>query len=75
MSDDEHATHRDLKDDRDLEVPDEQSVRGELKALRSELSDVRSRLRQVEDVQAIQNLNLMCGLEETAGLLYPGANP
>jgi N-acetyl-gamma-glutamyl-phosphate reductase len=25
--------------------------------------------------QAIQNLNLMCGLEETAGLLYPGANP
>ena len=25
--------------------------------------------------QAIQNLNLMCGLEETAGLLFPGANP
>lgn len=25
--------------------------------------------------QAIQNLNLMCGLEETTGLLYPGANP
>ncbi len=24
--------------------------------------------------QAIQNLNLMCGLEETAGLRYPGAN-
>jgi N-acetyl-gamma-glutamyl-phosphate reductase len=25
--------------------------------------------------QAIQNLNLMCGLDETAGLLFPGANP
>ena len=24
--------------------------------------------------QAIQNMNLLCGLEETAGLLVPGAN-